>query len=233
MAGTRKATCLNTDTQKKRRGRCGKQVSDEEKNALFKQLIEPHLVVIKSLVVKYTDKYQDVEDNNIYALSQLYMYIHTYNPTRDLKTWIHIVVKRACFSQNKKRALYLSLQTDMEMCSSDALHQHGTANLVEAGFGTLADNLSDKVYAIILKIDPCKLSPFLLYAQGMRIREITKIEWESGHLEKKSEDLIRSRIYWAKQQLRYYLKKYGITEASYTSAFRSEQDNSDADRQRV
>lgn len=222
MVGTRKTTKPSADCQKKKRKRCSVQLSDSERKRLFKQLIEPHLTVIKSLVVKYTDKYQDAEDNYIYVLSQLYMYIHTYKAEKDLKTWTHIVVKRACFYQNKKRAQYLSTQTDMEMCSSEVLHQHGTANIVEAGFGTLADNLSDKVYAAMLKIDPCKLSPFLLHAQGISIREIVKIEWKSGHMEKKSEDLIKSRIYWAKQQLRYYLKEYGITEASYTSAFRSE-----------
>lgn len=224
MAETRKTTTKNTNTQKGRR-KCGKQLSDAERQALFKLYIEPHVVVIKSLVVKYTDKYQDVEDNNIYALSQLYMYIHTYNTAQDLKTWIHIVVKRACFKQNKKRAQRMSIQTEISMCSNEDLHQHGTANLVEAGFGALSDNISDKVYSAMLKIDPNKLSPFLLYAQGLGIREIVKMEWMAGHIEKKNNELIKSRIYWARQQLQHYLKEYGITEASYTSAFRNQQDS--------
>ena len=229
MVGTRKAAGPNTDTQKKRKGWNGKSINEAEKRALFKKFVEPHLAVIKSLVVKYTDKYQDVEDNNIYVLSQLYMYIHTYDTTKDLKTWIHIVTKRACFNQNKKRSQYLSIQTDIEMCSNDALHQHGTANMAEADFGSLADNLSDKVYGAMMKIDPYKLSPFLLYAQGLKIREIAKIEWKAGHVDKKSEDLVKSRIYWAKKQLQYYLKEYGVTEASYTSAFRNQQSDSGID----
>ncbi len=172
------------------------------------------------MVVKYTDKYQNVDDDNIYVLSQLYTYIHTYKSDKDLKTWIHIVVKRACFSQNKKRSQYASLQTDIEMCSNDALHQHGTSNMVEAQCGSLVDNLSNKVYNAIMKIDPYKLSPFLAYTQGLGIREIVKQEWMAGHIENKNEDLVKSRIYWARKQLQYYLKEYGITEASYTSAFR-------------
>ncbi len=229
MAGTRKTTKSDIRKQKKRKERGDKSISEATRKALFKKFVEPHLAVIKSLVVKYTDKYQDVEDNNIYVLSQLYIYIHTYDTAKDLKTWIHIVVKRACFNQNKKRAQYMSLQTDIEMCSNDALHQHGTANIVEANFGSLADNLSDKVYGAMIKIDPYKLSPFLLYAQGLGIREIVKIEWESGHIEKKSEELVKSRIYWAKRLLQYYLKEYGITEASYTSAFRNQQSDSGID----
>lgn len=223
MVEERKTTASSTDAQKKRKRGTYKPISDAEKRILFKQLIEPHLSVIKSLVVKYTDKYQNVEDDNIYALSQLYVYIHTYDKTKDLKTWIYIIVKRACFNQNKKRSQYLSMQTDIEMCSNEALHQHGMANVVEASFGLLADNLSDKVYAAIMKIDPYKLSPFLLYAQGVGVREIAKAEWRAGHMDRKSEDLIKSRIYWAKKQLKYYLEEYGITKASYTSAFRHQQ----------
>lgn len=221
MTETRK-TITNPDAKKKEGGRSGKSISETEKRILFKRFVEPHLAVIKSLVVKYTDKYQDVEDNNVYVLSQLYMYIHTYDTAKDLKTWIHIVTKRACFNQNKKRSQYMSIQTDIEMCSNDALHQHGTANMVDADFGSLADNLSDKVYEAIMRIDPYKLSPFLLYVQGVGIREIAKIEWKAGHVDKKSEDLVKSRIYWARRQLRYYLKEYGITEAGYTSAFRNQ-----------
>lgn len=220
MAGTRKTTIKNSDAKKKRQ-KC-EQLSDAQKQALFKQLIEPHLTIIKSLVVKYTDKYQDVEDNNIYVLSQLYSYIHTYNHEQSLKTWIHIVTKRACFNRNRKRSQYTSFQADIEMCSNEALHQHGTANIVETNFGTLADNLSDKVYQAMMKVDPYKLSPFLLYAQGIGMREIARIEWKAGHMENKSEDLVKSRIYWAQKELRYYLKEYGITEASYTSTFRNQ-----------
>ena len=113
----------------------------------------------------------------------------------------------------------MSIQTDLEFCSTDVLHQHGTANMIDAGFGALVDNISDIVYEALMQISPCKLSPFLLYAQGMGVREITQIEWKAGHLEKKSEDVVKSRIYWAKKQLQYILKQYGISEASYTSTF--------------
>lgn len=172
--------------------------------------------------MRYTDKYQDVEDNYNYVLAQMYSYIHTYDPNMSLDTWLHIVTKRACFNQNEKRAQYMSIMTDLEYCSPDVLHQHGTANMVDAGFGTLADNLSDIMYEALMQIDPRKLSPFLLYAQGMGVREITQLEWKAGHLERRSEDMVKSRIYWAKKELQHILKQYGISEASYTSAFRNQ-----------
>lgn len=185
-----------------------------ERDRLFKMYVEPHLTNIKALSVKYTDKYQDAEDNYMFALQQLYSYIFTYDPSKPLNTWLHIVVKRACYHRNKKRAQINSTHTEIAGCSREAIYQHGTANIVDAGFGNLADNLSDEVYNALLSLEPRKLSAFLLYAQGLNIREITRIEYAKGHLDQKLESLIKSRIYWAKVQLRYELKKYGVTEAS-------------------
>lgn len=220
MVSSRKTT--TPSTQKKGRKRGGASpISETEQKALFQKYIAPNLTSIKSLTVRYTDKYQDVEDNYNYVLAQMYSYIYSYDPSKSLNTWIHIVTKRACFNQNTKRSQYLSTQTDLEFCTSDVLHQHGTANLIDAGFGTLADNVSDVVYDALMQLDPFKLSPFLLYAQGLGIRDITQMEWRAGHLEKKSEDVIKSRIYWAKKQLQYILKQNGILQASYTSAFRN------------
>lgn len=209
METSKKKTTPKTSKKVGRRRR-GSPISEREQKALFHKYIVPNLTSIKSLTVKYTDKYQDVEDNYNYVLAQMYSYIHSYDPTKSLNTWIHIVTKRACFNQNIKRAQYSSLQTDMEFCSSDTLHQHGTANIVEAGFGTLVDNLSDQMYDALMQIDSCKLSAFLLYAQGIGIREITQIEYNAGHLDKKNEDVIKSRIYWVKKQLQYILKETWI-----------------------
>lgn len=216
MAVSRKAT--NSKTQKERAGKT-LPISETEQKTLFQKYIAPHLEVIKLLAAKYTDKSQDVDENYNLALAQMYTYIHTYDPEKSLKTWIYIVTKRACFNQNEKRAKYASTQADLEFCSSDALHQHGSSNIIDACCGTLADNLSDEVYNALMRIDPCRLSPFLLFAQGMKIREITQAEWRAGHLKRKSEDIVKSRIYWAKKELQLILKQHGISEASYTSAF--------------
>ena len=170
----------------------------------------PNLNSIKSLSKRYTDNYQDVDDNYNYCLAQLYNYIGSYNPNQKLDTWIHICVKRACFHQNKKRAEESSHYTDIEMCTNDDLYQNGNSMIVDAGFGTLIDNISDTMYEALMQIPPHRLSPFILYAQGHRIREITAAEWKMGHLERRSEDLVKSRIYWAKHHLQLILREYGI-----------------------
>lgn len=210
-----------------------KVVGSPEKDELFKRLIVPHLTNIKALSVKYTDRYQDAEDNYIFALQQMYAYINTYDESKSLETWIHIVTKRACYNKNRKRAQRISVHTEIAGCSNEALYQHGTANMVDAGFGNLADNLSDVTYNALLQLDPRKLSAFLLYAQGMNIREITRAEYLAGHLEQKNETLIKSRIYWAKAELKYILKQHGFTKSSYTSSKGNQPDYPDFDEEEV
>lgn len=187
------------------------QMSPDDKQRLFDAYIKPNFSSIKSLTRRYTDNYQDIDDNYNYCLAQLYNYIGSYNPNQKLDTWIHICVKRACFHQNKKRSQEASHWTDIEMCTQNDLYQNGNSMVVDATYGTLVDNISDLMYDALMQIPPQRLSPFLMYVQGHRIREITAAEWKMGHLEKRSEDVVKSRIYWAKHQLQYILRQHGIT----------------------
>ncbi len=188
-----------------------RQLSPKEKERLFNLYVVPNLKEIKRLTKYYTGNYQDVEDNYNYCLAQLFNYIGSYNPEQKLMTWIGITVKRACFHENKKRYEESQHWTDIEMCSMEDIYQHGTSMVAEAEFGNLIDNISDQMLAALMKIPPQRLSPFMMYVQGHRIREITAAEWKLGHLEKRSEDIVKSRIYWAKRELQYILRQYGIT----------------------
>lgn len=214
----------STSAPAKRTAKC-KQITPKEKERLFNLYIKPNFASVKSLTRRYTDNYQDVDDNYNYCLAQLFNYIGSYNPEQKLDTWIHICVKRACFHQNKKRAEESSHWTDIEMCSMDDLYQNGNSMIVDASFGTLIDNISDEVLAALMQIPPQRLSPFMMSVQGLKIREITEAEWKLGHLEKKSEDIVKSRIHWAKKQLRFILQQYGITRTNY----KSQADDSDLD----
>lgn len=187
------------------------QLTPAEKERLFNRYILPNFSNIKSLTRRYTDNFDDIDENYNYCLAQLYNYIGSYNPEQKLDTWIHICVKRACFHQNKKRAEEASHWTDIEMCTQDDIYKHGTDMVADEGFGTLIDNISDEMYSALMKVPVQRLSPFIKYVQGHKIREITASEWKQGHLEKRSEDVVKSRIYWAKKELQYLLRKYGVS----------------------
>lgn len=194
-----------------------RQLSPKEKERLFNKYVVPNLADIKSLTKYYTANYQDVDDNYNICLTQLYHYIGSYDPSKKLMTWLHIVVKRACQKQNKDKYEESQHWTDIEMCSMEDIYQHGTSMVTEAEFGNLIDNISDQMLAVLMTIPSQRLSPFMLHVQGHRIREITAIEWERGHLEKRSEDIVKSRIYWAKRELQYKLRQYGITRKNHKS----------------
>lgn len=198
----------------KKEAKC-RQLNHRKKTELFNKYIAPKFEFVKSLTRNYTNRFQDIEENYNYVLAQLFNYIGSYDTKMSLDTWIHICTKRACFNQNKKRAKLASYHTDVTMCPSEVLHQNGTSNMVDAGFGMLADNVSDRMYNALMKIAPHRLSPFLLLAQGYGIREITEMEWKAGHLEKRSEDMVKSRIFWARKELQYLLRMYGITRSHH------------------
>lgn len=192
-----------------------KQLSADEKKKLFNKYIAPNFDFIKSLTKQYTNNYQDIDDNYNEILEQFFNYIGSYNPEQKLDTWIHICVRNACYAANKKRYKESSHWTDIEMCSMDDLYGPGTSMVTEAKYGTLLDNISDELLAALMQIPPHRLSPFMLHVQGLKIREITATEWKMGHLEKRSEDIVKSRIYWAKRELQYILRNYGITRANH------------------
>ena len=191
-------------------------LSPEEKTRLFDMYVKPRMRDVYTLAMRYTNKYQDVQSNYNLCLSQLWNYIGSYDPNKSIETWVHIVVKRACFNQNKRQVAEASHYTDVEMVSVYDLHQHGTSNIVDAAFGGIVENVSEPVYKALMAIPPRRLSPFLLYAQGYGIREIALMEYKAGHIECKSEDKIKSRIYWTRSQLRFILKKYGVTRQNRT-----------------
>ncbi len=203
------------ETKEKKKPLC-RQLSPEYKTELFEKYVMPLKRDVYTLSQRYTNKYQDVESNYNLCMSKLWDYIGSYNPERSIDTWIHIVVKRCCFNQNKKQQLEQSHLTDIEMVSMHDLHQHGTSNMVDAGFGGLLENVSEPMYKALMQVPPYRLSPFLLWVQGYSIREIAAMEHKAGHMEIRSEDKVRSRIYWTQKQLKLILRKYGITRTNYT-----------------
>lgn len=215
MAKTRKSAEGGNNSETKKKPLC-RQLSPEYKTELFNKYVWPRERDVYTLSQHYTNRYQDVDANYNLCLSKLWDYIGSYNPERSIDTWIHIVVKRCCFNQNKRQQKELSHLTDISMVSMHDLHQHGTGNMVDATCGGLLDNVSEPMRKALMQIPPYRLSPFLLQMQGYTIREIAKIEHKNGHMEVKSEDKVRSRIYWTQKQLRLILSKYGITRTYYS-----------------
>ena len=187
---------------------------------LFNKYIMPNLDEIKSLVFFYSSNKQEVDSNYNFVLTEMYKYIHTYNPAKPLKTWLHIVAKRGTQLQNKRQ--YDSHCHDHGI-SYDFDHENGDDDeVLECGeglttmiVGNVIDNVSDKVLSALQRTPPALLSSFILYYQGYSHQEIVDIEYRRGYIDSndpEAQKTIQNRIYMAKKTIKRILAEYGITK---------------------
>lgn len=200
------AEAVDTAQEKKERPK----ITDEERRRRFHDLIEPNFEFIRNLVSYYTDYRQNVDENYNTLLIDFYRYIHTYNGDKPLKTWLHSVVRNNVCTINKERAKEAAKIADAEYNPVEKSRRPDNTMDLENGLLTLADSISDEVYSALLSIQPFRLSAFVLQIQGYSIEEITRIEFERGHLNRRSDDIIKNRIFWAKKDLREILIRHGI-----------------------
>ena len=202
---------------------CGKRnkkpkarISDKKRNELFQLYVQPNFDEILKYVRFYIDRNQNIDDDFNHVITQMFKYIHTYNPHRSLKTWLHIVTKRSVFNQNEQRSKASGLFSneaavkevdDEDFMAVSAVNVESSYNVIT---GSFLDNISDEVYNALMKIPSSKLSPFLLQMQGYSIRDIVVKEYESGHIDRMSEEIVKSRIFWTRHELQRLLKENGI-----------------------
>lgn len=187
---------------------------------LFNRYIMPNLDEVRSLVFFYSANKQEVDANYNFVLTEMYKYIHTYNPEKPLKTWLHIVAKRGTQLQNKRQ--YDAHSHDHGI-SYDYDHENGDDDeVLECGegmttmiVGNVIDNVSDKVLSALQRTPPALLSSFILYYQGYSHQEIVDIEYSRGYIDNNGPDAqktIQNRIYMAKKTIKRILAEYGITK---------------------
>lgn len=192
-----------------------------ENHALFRKYVIPNLDEIRSLVFFYSANKQEVDANYNFVLTEMYKYVHTYDTSKPLKTWIHIVAKRGTQLQNKKQSEEnahrhgIPMDYDYENGEDDEVLRCGGCS--EMLSGSLIDNLSDKVFSALRRTSPQLLSAFLLYFKGHSYKEIVDIEYNRGYIDHNGQDAVKaiqSRIYMAKKEIKKLLNEYGITRST-------------------
>lgn len=186
------------------------ELTREQREQKFNELIGPHHEFIRKLVAYYSDHSQNVDENFNTVLFDFYRYIHTYNGGRPLKTWIHSVVKNNVWTINKERAKEAARIADAEFNPVEKSKKPDNFIDLENGLLSMADKLSDEVYNALLSLPPLLLSVFVLQIQGYSIDEITNIEYSRGHISRRSSDIIKNRIFFARKKLREKLISHGI-----------------------
>ena len=86
----------------------GKPLPEEElknielRTELFNRYILPNKNLVYRLCIRYTYLQENIADNYSEALVNFFKYITTYDPTRSILNWIHIVTKRFVMEQNRR-----------------------------------------------------------------------------------------------------------------------------------
>lgn len=180
----------------------------ENNTLLFNKLITPEQEYIKRLVSQYTYCKSDIDDNYSEVLENFFKYIHTYDTSRSLHTWIHIVIRRFVQESVRKKTLAVTddipIESIQNECAED--YEWGDPNLTSDNYHEI---LGDGLLDAIDSLKPIHKEAFLLQAAGYTLSEITDKLYSEGKLKTKNIETVKSRVFLAKEQLRELVTRDG------------------------
>lgn len=189
--------------------KCGRdnhvRPNSDKKKELFDKYVMPNYDFVRKLCERYTASRQDVDENFNDVLLNLYIYIETYDESRDLKTWLHVVTKRHVFSVNKRRMQYGNSLQDIESVYGNGKDCEDNPCEMECCDGGYHDGLS-----VALDLMPqIHRKAFEMQMSGYSLKEIAKILNESGELESNNINTVKTRVFNARKFLRKHIDREG------------------------
>lgn len=184
--------------------------SVQQRTRLFHQYIEPHLNLIYSLSIRYTRNPLDVEDNYSESLANLFRYVDTYDPARNVKTWIWIVTKRLIHDLNNKVRNNLRTTDDVDVEDvAEYLPDTGCVGGNSMGRHNYRELYNDDILRALDLLKPIYREALLLQQAGYKLEEIMEISFQAGNLRTRNIETVKSRLFLAKQQMRRYINRDG------------------------
>ena len=196
-------------------------ISDEvalKRQALFDKYVTPYIRMIYKLCIRYSFNSQDIQDNYVEVLTNLYKYIETYDPERDICTWIHIVTKRCVFDLDRRRKKRNDLRNndnDIEVYMSEPSYDLDSVSSNTMGIDNFKELYSDDVLYALNQLKPQYLRALLYQQAGYKLKEIAEMEYRNGALESRNIETIKSRLFLARQTLQQLLTRDGKRRTTY------------------
>lgn len=182
----------------------------KRKTELFNKYVMPYKKMIYKLVINYSMQKQYIDDNYNQCLYNYFHFIETYNPSMDIKAWIHIICKRFIKNLENKRSKGLQFSDDMFIENASEL-AYDPYRMSENVIG--ADNwrelFNDDELKAINSMKPMYIEAFILQLMGYSLKEIAEISYRNGNLKTKNIDTIKSRLFLAKKHLKNHLTRDG------------------------
>lgn len=180
------------------------------RNALFEKYVTPYLNMIYKLCMNYTYESANVQENYTEVLTNFYRRIETYDESRSIRTWLHIVTKRhiAELERRRKRHDNKSYDIDIEEYSEFISDKEmPSANVM--GVDNYRELYNDDILAVLDEMKPIHREAFLLQEAGYSLKEIAEIEFKKGNLKSRNIETVKSRLFLARQFLKKNLTRDG------------------------
>lgn len=183
----------------------------ELRNSLFEKYVAPYLNMVYKLCINYTYNSANVEENYTEVLVNFYRRIETYDPSRSIHTWLHIVTKRqiAEIERKRKRDDNRDYDQDIEMYESTVSNDSGELSGNAMGIDNYREFYSDDILSVLDEMKDIHRDAFLLQESGYSLKEIAEIEHDKGTLKSRNIETVKSRLFLARQFLKKNLTRDG------------------------
>ena len=183
--------------------------SAARRNGLFNKYVMPHKNLVYRLCIKYSYSPSDIEDNYNDVLVNYYKYIETYDPSRSIQTWLHIVCKRFIHDLNIKRSEFKRSEDVKVSEIAGTLTDEVELSENCMGMDNYHSLYNDEILRALSGLKPIYREALLLQQAGYKLNEIMEISFRNGNLRVKNIETVKSRLFLAKQQMRKLITRDG------------------------
>ncbi|GAB6013640.1 RNA polymerase sigma factor, partial [Viscerimonas tarda] len=168
--------------------------SVERRTELFNRHVWSHRNLIYKLCIRYSYSAGDVEDNYNEVLINFFRYIETYDPSRSIQTWLHIVAKRFIADLNHRSSAFRRSEDVDVSTVAGSISEKTESGENCMGMDNYRQHYSDEVLAALDRLKPTHREALLLQQAGYRLSEIAEISHRNGNLKIKNVETVKSRL---------------------------------------
>lgn len=184
----------------------------QKRTELYNKYVAPYYNMIYKLCMNYTYDPANVEENYTEVLVNFYRRIDTYDPTRSIHTWLHIVTKRQVFELERRRRRHNNKSYDVDVenygeCDWMTNGNHISENAM--GIDNYRELYNDDILAVLDSMKPIYRDAWILQQAGYSLKEIAEINNKKGTLKSRNIETVKSRLFFARQYLRKNLTRDG------------------------
>jgi RNA polymerase sigma factor (sigma-70 family) len=169
----------------------------ERRRLLFEKYVSPYLNMVYKLCINYTYNPANIKENYTEVLVNFYRRIETYDESRSILTWLHIVTKRqiAEIERKRKQDNNKDYDRDIELFGGAVSnYSDPSGNVME--IGNYRELYNDDILSALDQMKSIHRDAFLLQEAGYSLKEIVEIEFNKGTLKSRNVETIKSRLFF-------------------------------------